>query len=440
MSEQEWQFDGLVGPTHHYAGLATGNLASAHNAGAVSQPRAAALQGLAKMRFVRDLGVRQAVLPPHHRPAVGALRALGFSGSRIEVLRAAKAQAPELFSAAFSSSFMWAANAATVIPSGDAGDGKLHLIPANLVSHVHRAMESSFHYRNLSLIFRNQKLFTVHNALLPCDYLSDEAAANHMIINNNDSEVSDHFFVYGRSCEKTSRETRFVPRQTRSASEAVARLGKVGTSRCHFFRQSPEAIDAGVFHNDVIALSAGNRMVIHAQALMGEHQQQLRQWFEQRPSLRYREVTPEELSLADAVSTYLFNSQLLKIDGENYALVAPEESRNHAGAARLVEQLLAEGMIQSAHYLDVRESMRNGGGPACLRLRVPMTEAEAAAIHPGVVLSDALYAQLCAWVMRYYPETLTWDALLDEAWLAQLDAAYLALESILDLPGLYSLS
>ncbi len=52
----EINFDGIVGPSHNYAGLSLGNLASARNAGAVSRPRDAALQGLAK-----DLGVSQQV-------------------------------------------------------------------------------------------------------------------------------------------------------------------------------------------------------------------------------------------------------------------------------------------------------------------------------------------------------------------------------------------
>ena len=45
-------FDGLAGTTHSYAGLSAGNLAAMPHAGQLGNPRAAALEGLAKMRLV----------------------------------------------------------------------------------------------------------------------------------------------------------------------------------------------------------------------------------------------------------------------------------------------------------------------------------------------------------------------------------------------------
>src|SRR4051794_41421658 len=82
----EVNFDGIVGPTHNYAGLSFGNVASQAHGGSVSHPREAALQGLAKMKFLHDLGVRQAVLPPQPRPDLGTLRRLGFGGSDADLL------------------------------------------------------------------------------------------------------------------------------------------------------------------------------------------------------------------------------------------------------------------------------------------------------------------------------------------------------------------
>src|SRR5215475_8689569 len=113
VAAREINFDGLVGPTHHYAGLSSGNLASEGHAGEVSNPRAAALQGLEKMRFVAGLGVGQAILPPQPRPDIGLLRRLGFEGTDGAVLARARRSAPELLSAASSASAMWVANAAT---------------------------------------------------------------------------------------------------------------------------------------------------------------------------------------------------------------------------------------------------------------------------------------------------------------------------------------
>ena len=95
----EVNFDGLPGLTHNYSGLATGNLASERNKSLVANPRQAALQGLAKMKALAERGFAQAVLPPHERPAVAALRALGFAGSDKEVLATAAHRAPQLLAA-----------------------------------------------------------------------------------------------------------------------------------------------------------------------------------------------------------------------------------------------------------------------------------------------------------------------------------------------------
>src|SRR5207248_5247403 len=110
----EINFDGLVGPTHNYAGLSYGNVASMKNKASISSPKQAALQGLEKMRLLEGLGVKQAVLPPHERPQLATLRALGFRGSDGDVLRGAQREDAALLAAVCSSSNMWAANAATV--------------------------------------------------------------------------------------------------------------------------------------------------------------------------------------------------------------------------------------------------------------------------------------------------------------------------------------
>ena len=151
---REYQFDGLVGPTHNYAGLSRGNVASAAHVGETSNPRAAARQGLAKMKFVRDLGVRQAVLPPHDRPHLATLRKLGFAGSDDSDRRGGAAGRPlPPAGVSSSASAMWTANAATVAPSRDAADGKVHLTPANLQQMFHRAIEPATTARILRAIF-----------------------------------------------------------------------------------------------------------------------------------------------------------------------------------------------------------------------------------------------------------------------------------------------
>mgnify|MGYP001395381545 CR=1 FL=1 len=81
MSLVEINFDGIVGPSHNYAGLSLGNIASASHKGDPSFPRAAALQGIAKMRGNMERGLAQGFLLPLPRPNDGLLRAIGADES-----------------------------------------------------------------------------------------------------------------------------------------------------------------------------------------------------------------------------------------------------------------------------------------------------------------------------------------------------------------------
>ena len=175
----EFNFDGIPGPTHNYSGLAQGNLASERNASQVANPREAALQGVAKMRALAARGLAQAVLPPHERPAMWALRALGFSGSDADVLAKVTRDAPVMLAACSSAAAMWVANAATVSPSSDTTDGRVHFTPANLASHFHRALEAPTTTAVLRAIFADPGRFAVHEPLLPTPQTGDEGAANH---------------------------------------------------------------------------------------------------------------------------------------------------------------------------------------------------------------------------------------------------------------------
>lgn len=437
MSAREWQFDGLVGPTHNYAGLAMGNLAAATNAGRVSNPRAAALQGLEKMRYVRNLGMPQAFLPPHYRPAMDQLRRLGFTGSLGMMLDAAAKQSPGLLASVFSSSFMWAANAATVTPSPDNYDRKLHFTPANLVSHFHRAIEAEFSGRILSKIFHNHDYFSINNHLLPVPSLGDEGAANHMRVCSKYEDAGISMFVYGKSHEITLSAKKYPARQERLSSESVARLHGINNTKQLYLQQAPGTIDQGVFHNDVIAMNTGSLMIVHAEAFIPEHREQLHKFYADHPEYKLHEIGSSELMVADAVSTYVFNSQLLEPSPGRFVLVAPSESGEHAAVRALVTRLQGEGVLSEVHYLDVRESMRNGGGPACLRLRVVMTPEQESAMHQGIILTDEKLAALQQWVSTHYRDRLSFDNLRDPEFVNELDAAYAALESIISMPGLY---
>jgi succinylarginine dihydrolase len=408
----EVNFDGLVGPTHNYAGLSYGNIASARNKGRVSNPKMAALQGLAKMKRLADLGIRQAVLAPQERPDMAALRALGFTGTDGQVLKAAAEGAPQLLAACCSASAMWTANAATVSPSADTRDGRVHFTPANLLSQFHRSLEAETTGRILRAIFPDEAMFAHHAPLPAATTLADEGAANHIRLTGADGENGVECFVYGRSALAAGEDGpgKFPARQTREASEAVARRHGLKDPAV-FIRQHSAAIDAGAFHNDVVAVANRNVLLYHEQAWKdsaGALRAMRRALKKHGEELVEIEVKAKQIALEDAVRSYLFNSQIVSRQDGSMVMIAPADCRKVAGARRFLEEL--PGMrtpIKAVEYVDVRQSMRNGGGPACLRLRVVLNERELAATKAGIFLTGRLYDQLTGWVKRHYRDRLS---------------------------------
>ncbi|HEY7492823.1 MAG TPA: N-succinylarginine dihydrolase [Candidatus Tectomicrobia bacterium] len=433
---QEIQLDGIVGPTHHFGGLSFGNVASMQHAGWHSHPRQAARQGLAKMRQVLELGLVQAVLPPLPRPDVCFLRRAGFSGSDTEVLAKAIARAPYLVSLAMSSAFMWTANAATVIPSRDSADGRCHVIVANLLATPHRALEGPARATMLRRLFRNAHLVVVHDPLPANPALSDEGAANHCRFATSQANRGWHLFVYGRAHDTPKRDLprTFPARQSREASLAVARLGQLRPGRGLFVRQQACAIDAGAFHNDVVMVNDGNRLLLHEQCLV-EQETVLQQLRQHLPTLRVHQVRQRDLSLRQAVQSYLFNSQLLHAPQGN-VLLAPLQSSS-GPPVKVIQRLLDEGFVDRVVFQDLSQSMAGGGGPACLRLRLPLTAQELATLTPGVILDTAKVQRLEAWVDQHYRDELTPRALADPALLREAQQALDALTQILDLGAIY---
>jgi succinylarginine dihydrolase len=402
---REVQFDGIVGLTHNYAGLSPGNVASALHEGQVSNPRAAARQGLAKMRLVRDLGVTQAALPPHDRPSLSTLRRLGFRGSDEEVIAAAAAGEGLLLRVCSSASAMWTANAATVAPSRDTADRRVHVTPANLQQMFHRAIEPATTTRVLRAIFADAARFVVHDPLPGGGQLADEGAANHTRLAT--SRGAAHVFAWGRSawCDAPA-PRRYPARQTREASEAVARLHQLDADRCFFPQQRPDGIDAGAFHTDVLAVGNGAFLMLHELAFADGQRlvDDLRRLL--GDELFVVRATSAELPVQRAIAAYPFNSQVLTLADGGMVVVAPEDAREDAASRAFLDRVAAGGPVRAVHYIDVRQSMHNGGGPACLRLRVPLEDAEMQALSARVLLDDALHDALAAWIDRHYRDRL----------------------------------
>ncbi len=434
----EANFDGLVGPTHNYAGLAQGNVASAKNATLPSNPREAALQGLGKMRALAALGLPQGVLPPQERPHIPTLKALGFSGRDSEVLAKAAREAPGLLAAVSSASSMWTANAATVSPSADCADGKLHFTPANLASHLHRSLEPATTARVLAATFADARHFAHHAPLPATPAMGDEGAANHTRLCSDYGAAGVELFVYGVGTDAELKPSNFPARQSRAASEAIARLHALAPARTQLHQQQPSAIDAGVFHNDVIAVGNRELLFCHERAFVDAAalQRALRTAL---PALCWVEIGEREVSLADAVSSYLFNSQLVCVPGtRGHTLVVAQECAENKKVWACIQRLVGERdtPIGAVQVFDLRQSMHNGGGPACLRLRVVLTEPERAAVNPQSWITPQKADALEAWVKRHYRDRLVFADLADPA---LLDESRTALDRLTQLLGLGSI-
>ena len=381
----EINFDGIVGPTHNYAGLSLGNLASKKNAGQTSHPRAAALQGLAKMRANIRLGLTQGILLPHRRP----------DAEWLDVLATDAANAGPLWPAATSASAMWAANAATISPAPDSADGRCHLTVANLVTMPHRSHEWSGTLAQLKVAFAH-KAFAVHGPV-PAPF-GDEGAANHMRLCDHHEAPGVEVFVYGEAGGP------FPARQHLQASAAVAR--RHGLKDALFVRQSDEAIRAGAFHNDVVAVANERVLFAHEQAF-ADKERFFAELRERLPSVEIVEVPAEAVSLEDAIASYLFNAQLVTLPDGGMALILPTEAQSVGRVWQWLETLIAgNGPIRRLVPVDVRESMANGGGPACLRLRVVC---DPATVDPRFLVDEAKLDRLAAVIEAHWPEHVTPD-------------------------------
>jgi succinylarginine dihydrolase len=381
----EINFDGIIGPSHNYAGLSLGNLASASHGGDVSYPRAAALQGLAKMRHNLALGLAQGFLLPLPRPNAAFLNAIGADGSEDR----------RLLAAAWSASSMWTANAATVSPAPDTSDHRCHLTAANLVTMPHRSQEWPDTARQLRLAFASPKHFAVHDAVPPC--FGDEGAANHMRMCAGHASAGLEIFVYGKSGGA------FPARQNEQASKAVARLHGLDLLRCLFVEQNPEAIAAGAFHNDVVAVANERVLFTHEQAF-ADPDGTYSAIRTKLPEAEIVVVPAAAVSLTDAIKSYLFNAQLLTLPSGEMGLVIPLEAWEHARVRAWLDGMLASnGPIRLVLPVDVRQSMANGGGPACLRLRVV---ADPATVDPRFLLDEAKAERIEAAIAAHWPEQI----------------------------------
>ncbi len=437
----EVNFDGLVGPTHSYAGLSWGNIASAKHRQQTADPRAAALQGLDKMGYLMRLGLHQGLLPPHERPHIPTLRRLGFTGKDADILTKVARREPRLLAATSSASAMWTANAATVSASADTGDGRVHLSTANLNAKLHRSIEHPVTTRILKSIFADPDLFCVHDALPDCPHFGDEGAANHTRLCSEYGAAGVELYTYGHiAFDDAAQKPRLFPaRQSLEASRAVARRHGLPEERCVFVQQNPAVIDKGVFHNDVIAVGNRNLLMYHEDAFLDADVMlsSLREKLGDTQLIPLC-ITRRQLSVEEAVSSYLFNSQLISLADDRMALIVPIECQQSPATATLLGDIVDDpgNPITHVEFLDLRQSMQNGGGPACLRLRVVLTADELASVRHCLIRPGMLEI-LTDWVHRHYRDRLSAEELSDPALLEESRSALDELTTLLGMGPVY---
>jgi succinylarginine dihydrolase len=375
----ELQLIGLVGPTHNYAGLAKGNLASMQHAKLVSYPKKAALECINLMRFLHIQGVPVAVMPPHPRPNLDLINTNP--------------------TAAYSAASMWVANAATVSASTDTSDRKVHFTPANLKNTAHRAQECAMNAKLLAKIFANPEYFVHH----PATWAADEGAANHCRVYSDSKKIWHNLFIYGASHKIQPKK--FPARQSYEASLQIIAEHNLNPKYCHLIQQNPAVIDAGVFHNDVIAMSNQNLLIIHEQAWLNQNNILIN-----LDGVKIIVIKNTQLTVAEAVDSYIFNGQLISLSDSKMLLVLPVECQTKK-ILQLINEWLddANNPIKKVHFIDVKQSMQNGGGPACLRLRVPLTTQEYINVDPQYIVTEKLLNELENFIKQYYPESIIPD-------------------------------
>ena len=430
----EINFDGLIGPTHNYAGLSQGNLASQKHLNQTSNPKAAALQGLNKMRLIMDQGIPQGFFLPHERPHLMTLRAIGFGGTDEEVINQVAKKNPALLKNVYSASSMWSANAATFSPSIDSNDQKIHITPANLNSMFHRSIEHEFTKTQLELMFGG--IAKVHEPIKNISGYGDEGAANHLRVSAQHLMPGFQIFVYGSSAFEVHQG--IIARHAEEISQAVSIQHQLDPDRVLFLKQNEQAIRSGSFHNDIVSLANEEVFIFHQEAFADrvELERVLHQLKDHVKGFHPIEILSKDISLDDLASSYLLNSQLITVKNNEMMMLLPEEVQNHGNCMKWLEEIKSSSPIKRLEFVDIHQSMMNGGGPACLRFKAVVNSDEFDKINKKFLLSPEKLINLKALVSKHYRDRINPDDLLD---IKLMEESYLFLDELTQLLGIGSI-
>ena len=408
--------DTIIGPTYHYGGLALGNTHSLDHKHVVANPKKAALQGLSKMKLLRDHGISQYVLPAYVRDYKGLVQGYyNNQGDFEDNLKRLYDENLDIFSSFFSASSAWLANAWTMTPSIDSSDGRYHVSPASLNACFHRQLDVKQTIAILTNRLCSKTYITCHH---PSPFF-DEGAANMIRLSAGGKGL--YLFVSGSSDTK-----RFKSRHDKRSWQRLVSQHQLDPDYVIYLTQHPDAIDAGVFHNDVISFGVDDLLVVHENAFVDQPNYCdtiLERYFSCfGTDLTLIQIPDSILPLKDAVNSYFFNSQLVRKDDNRYLLLVPSRCKGLPVMDYFVSIVAKKWESQlEIMVCDVEESIKNGGGPACLRNSMDVYDDPKLIFDDRYLFTLEKYDDFVRLVNQYYPSSLELNDFLSVSFLNDLD-------------------
>ena len=327
-------------------------------------------------------------------------------------------------------------NAATFSPSIDSYDQNIHITPANLNSMFHRSIEHEFTKTQLELMFGG--IAQVHKPIKNISGYGDEGAANHLRVCAQHLMPGFQIFIYGSSAFESHQG--IIARQAEEISQAVSTQHQLDPERVLFLKQNEQAINSGSFHNDIVSLANEEVFIFHQEAFADrvELERVLHHLKEHVKGFHPIEILSEDISLDDLVSSYLLNSQLITVDNNEMMMLLPEEVHNHPNCMRWLEEIKSSSPIKHLEFVDIRQSMMNGGGPACLRFKAVVNNDEFDKLNEKFLLSPTKLMDLRALVSKHYRDKLYPEDLLDIKLIQESYTFLDELTQLLDLGDIYN--
>lgn len=393
-------FNALPGPTYHHGGLSIGNNASIANKGSISNPKKCALEVLDLMHFVATHTDNQFIFPLNYRPLNEVIK-------NYPVLQ--DVEDDYILSMLFSGSYIWLNNSATFTPKRLSSYNYSSLTVANLVSKFHRGQDAEYYYYHY---LKCLPKLMIHRPLPSSLTFSDEGAANCLITNNA------MIFVYGMDNTSTI-TTDVIPRQNLIASQVIRKSHGVLENKSYLVKQNPSVINKGCFHNDILGFVVKGTLVFHEDAYL-----ELKDFikFLELNSIDYIRVTNTELSVEESVSSYFFNSYPVITKSGETLLICCTEVKNNPKSLNLLKKI-AKDLDIDYHFVNVVESMRNGGGPACLRMELDLPQEELT-YNNNYKFDNKKYQLIRDFVEKYYPDSIQIKDFRSKAFLQNIQDIY----------------